>query len=147
MMRALILIIVAATLFHTPCFADPKEDAFEVVKSFETAFDASDVAGVDKLFAPDAVFLGTVSPKVATTPQDIDAYFQGLKRLTPRKIVFDQVETRVLSETAVLFTGLDTFSQTKDGVVVEIPARFSMLVVKIETGWHILHFHSSVRPN
>ena len=34
-----------------------------VVEQFKKAFDATDMQGVVKLFAPDAVFLGTVSPK------------------------------------------------------------------------------------
>jgi hypothetical protein len=37
------------------------------------AFDATDVQGVVKLFVPDAVFL-TVSPKLATKTEEIDAF-------------------------------------------------------------------------
>ena len=39
-------------------FAGPKEEAFQVVEQFKAAFDASDVQGVVKLFATDAVFSG-----------------------------------------------------------------------------------------
>ena len=66
--------------------AGPKEDAFQVIEQFKTAFDASDVQGIVKLFARDVAFLGTISPKLVTTAEDIDAYFQGIKTDTPRKI-------------------------------------------------------------
>jgi hypothetical protein len=52
----------------------------------------------------------------------------------------------VLSDRAVLFAGFDTFSQTRDGQVVETPARFTLLITKNDQGWRISHFHSSVRP-
>jgi uncharacterized protein (TIGR02246 family) len=127
-------------------FAGPKEDAFSVVEQFKKAFDASDVQGVVKLFAPDAVFLGTVSPKLATKTEDIDAYFQGIKTDTPRNVIFGEYSTIVLSETAVLFAGMDQFSSTRDGKTIELPARFTLLVTKGNQGWRISHFHSSVRP-
>jgi ketosteroid isomerase-like protein len=43
--------------------ADPKGEALQVLEKFKAAFDASDVQGVVKLFAPDAIFLGTSSPR------------------------------------------------------------------------------------
>jgi len=63
-----------------------KEDALLVVEQFKKAFDASDVEGVVKLFAPDAVFLGTVSPVLVTKTDQIDKYFQGLRQFMPRSI-------------------------------------------------------------
>ena len=126
--------------------AGPKEDAFQVVEQFKKAFDAADVQGVVKLFAPDAVFLGTVSPKLATKTEDIDAYFQGIKTDTPRKVVFGEYATLVLSDTAVVFAGMDQFSSTRDGKSIELPARFTLVVTKGNQGWRISHFHSSARP-
>ena len=136
-----LLLIPAATL------AGPKEDAFLIVEQFQKAFDASDVQGVVNLFAPDAVFLGTVSPKLSTKTDEIAAYFQAIKNDTPRKVVFGEYSTIVLSDTAVVFTGFDQFSSTKEGKTIDVPARFTMLVTKGDQGWRIRHFHSSVRPS
>ena len=99
-----------------------------------------------KLFAPDAIFLGTVSPKLATTTGDIDEYFQGLRQFMPRSISIEAYSAKVLSENAVLFAGFDTFSQTRDGKAVETPARFTFVITKNDQGWRISHFHSSMRP-
>jgi uncharacterized protein (TIGR02246 family) len=127
--------------------AGPKEDAFQVVEQFKSAFDASDVQGIVKLFAADVALLGTVSPKLVTKADDIDAYFQGIKTETPRKITIGEYSTFVLSDTAVVFAGFDVFARTKDGKVIETPARFTFVITKGDQGWRISHFHSSLRPN
>jgi uncharacterized protein (TIGR02246 family) len=141
-------LLIGVLLVATPvaAIADPKEEAFQVVQQFKAAFDASDVQGVVKLFAPDAVFLGTISPKIITTTADVDQYFQGLKQFMPRQVKIEDYSTVVLSDRAVLFAGFDTFSQTREGKVVETPARFTLLITKGDQGWRISHFHSSVRP-
>ena len=108
------------------CHCRAPEDAFLVVEQFKKAFDASDVEGVVKLFASDAVFLGTVSPVLATKTDQIDEYFQGLRQFMPRSVTIDEYSTIVVSENAVLFAGMDTFSQTKDGNVIKTPARFTI---------------------
>jgi ketosteroid isomerase-like protein len=61
-MRKLVLAMLSLAVMHQAAIAGPKEDAFQVIEQFKRAFDASDVEGVVKLFAPDAIFLGTVSP-------------------------------------------------------------------------------------
>jgi uncharacterized protein (TIGR02246 family) len=145
MKKFLLACALLATL-SISAIAGPKEDAFQVVEEFKKAFDASDVQGVVKLFAPDAVFLGTVSPKLATRTEDIGAYFQAIKTDTPRKIVFGEYSALVLSDAAVVFVGMDQFSSTKDGKTIDLPARFTIVVTKGGEGWRISHFHSSARP-
>ena len=137
------LIVIAAPL---SAFAGPAEEAERVVAQFKAAFDAADVEGVVRLFATDATFLGTVSPKFITDTADVATYFQALRQNTPRSFTIDQSATMVLSDDAVLIAGLDTFSQTKDGAVVQTPARFTFVIARRNEGWRILHFHSSMRP-
>jgi uncharacterized protein (TIGR02246 family) len=126
--------------------AGPKEDAFQVIEQFKSAFDASDVQRIVKLFAPDASFLGTVSPKLITKTDDVDAYFQAIKTNTPRKITIEEYSALVLSDTAVVVAGFDVFGMTKDGQASEAPARFTFVITKVDQGWRISHFHSSLRP-
>jgi uncharacterized protein (TIGR02246 family) len=145
-MRKLLLVCIVSVAMPLHAMAGAKEDAFGVIEQFKTAFDASDVRGVVKLFAPDAIFLGTSSPKLTTTTEEIDRYFQGLTQFMPRSISIEALSSKVLSENAVLFAGLDTFTQTRDGKTVETPGRFTFVVTKTDQGWRISHFHSSVRP-
>jgi uncharacterized protein (TIGR02246 family) len=146
-MRKTLITAAALLVWASTAFAGPKEDAYQVVEQFKKSFDASDVKGVVSVFAPDALFLGTVSPILATKTEQIEKYFQGLTQFTPRSVVIEDYSTMVLSDNAVLFAGLDTFSQTKEGNVIKTPARFTMLVTKGDQGWRISHFHSSARPN
>ena len=145
-MKKLLVILVLMAITPMSAIAGPKEEAFQVIEQFKKAFDSADVPGVVKLFAPDAVFLGTVSPKLATKITEIDMYFQGIKVDTPRRIELGDFATIIISDTAVLFAGLDTFSSTRDGKTTDRPARFTFLVTKGDQGWNIRHFHSSWLP-
>ena len=147
MMKSLLLACTLLMVEPVSAVAGPKEDAFQVIEQFKSAFDASDVQGIVKLFARDAAFLGTISPKLVTTTEEIDAYFQGIKTDTPRKITIGEYSTLILSDTAVVFAGFDVFARTKDGKVIETPARFTFVITKGDQGWRISHFHSSLRPN
>jgi uncharacterized protein (TIGR02246 family) len=142
------VLVAVASLCLCPVFAvaGPREDSFQVIEEFKRAFDASDVDAVVKLFSSDALFLGTVSPTLATTTEQISKYFQGIKQSTPRSITIESYESKVISENAVLFAGMDTFTQTKEGKTISTSARFTFLITKTDQGWRIFHFHSSVRP-
>jgi uncharacterized protein (TIGR02246 family) len=145
-MRKLLLAFIVVLICPMAAVSGPKEDAFQVVEQFKKAFDTSDVEGVVRLFAPDAVLLGTQSPILATKTEQIESYFQGLRQFMPRSVIFEDYSTIVISEAAVLFAGLDTFTRTNDGKTVTRPVRFTMLIVKTDQGWRIRHFHSSARP-
>jgi ketosteroid isomerase-like protein len=97
-------------LFVSPAAAGPGEEAFSVVEQFKKAFDAADPPSVVKLFAPDAVFIGTLMQGSTV----ILKYFQaGMATNPPRKITIENYDVLQISETAVLFSGQDVFSQEK----------------------------------
>ena len=130
-----------------PANAGPKEDALIVVEQFKKAYDASDPAAIVKLFAPDAVFLGTLMQRPTRDPATILKYFQtSAQSNLPKKIEIENYETLQLSDTAILLSGQDTFYSTQDGKVVDAPARFTFLITKGTQGWQFSHFHSSRRP-
>ncbi|MFI5014226.1 MAG: YybH family protein [Hyphomicrobiales bacterium] len=146
-MRYLIaaLLLVGAV---SPASAGPKEDAFAVIEQFKKSFDASDPPAIVKLFAPDAVFLGTTMQRPTRDKEAILKYFQASASANlPKKVEIENYEVLQLSESAVLFTGQDTFSQTRDGKTIETPARFTFVITKDAQGWGIGHFHSSMRPS
>jgi uncharacterized protein (TIGR02246 family) len=145
-MRSLIASVMSLVLL-SPAIAGPTEEAFVVVEQFKKAYDASDPPSIVKLFAPDAVFLGTVMQKPTRDHEAILKYFQASAAANlPKAVVIENYEVLQLSETAVLFTGQDVFSQTRDGKIIETPARFTFLITKGLQGWRIAHFHSSMRP-
>ncbi len=137
---ALILLLVPAT-----AFAGPAEDANAVVTRWAATYSANDAEALLKLYTPDAIFLGTVSPIIGDTAEARRAYFTRLPG-SGNKSAIGEHRTMVLSDTAVLVTGFYDFTLMRDGKAVESPARFSMLVVKRGNDWLIAHHHSSQKP-
>jgi len=127
--------------------ADSKADALQIVDRWAKAFSASDVDAIVKLYAPDALFLGTGSKAVVTKPEGIRTYFEaGLLVNRPRGASLNSFETMVLSDDAVLVTGLDTVTGVKDGVPISASGRVTFVVAKRGADWQIVHFHRSAMP-
>jgi uncharacterized protein (TIGR02246 family) len=128
-------------------YAGPAEEAFSVVEQFKKAYDAADPQTIVQLFALDSVFLGTSMQKPTRDKYAILKYFQvSASANLPKRVEVENYETLQVSDTAVLFTGQDTFFQTRDGKSVATPARFTFLIIRGPEGWRIGHFHSSRRP-
>jgi uncharacterized protein (TIGR02246 family) len=127
--------------------AGPQEEACHVLEQWTQAFRASDVDGIVNLHAADALFFGTGSQTLVANTEGIRTYFEQLKRNMPRDAVLGEYSCMILSETAVLFTGLDTVSRTQGEKTVSSNGRFTFVVVKRDEGWRIVHFHRSAKPD
>lgn len=125
---------------------DPKEDALQVLAKWVEAFNASDIDGIVSLYAPDALFIGTGSKEVGTSPEYFRNYFQSLKRDMPRGATLESYSVLELSSTVVLVSGMDTVSGTKDGVIFRRPGRTSFVLTKRDEKWQIVQFHRSAMP-
>src|SRR5687768_14594393 len=105
-------LLLAAALFASLCStatAGPKEDALQVLEKWTKAFSDSDVDGIVKLYSPDTTFLGTGSKTVVVRPEEIRKYFeQALLNNRPRGATLGSYSAMVLSDSAVVVTGLDT---------------------------------------
>jgi hypothetical protein len=53
----------------------------------------------------------------------------------------------VLADTAVVITGMDTVTGTRDGKTFSANGRVTFVVAKRDSGWQIVHFHRSAMPN
>jgi uncharacterized protein (TIGR02246 family) len=147
-MRAALCAIAMVASVSSAAIAGPKEDALQVLEKWTTAFSNSDVDGIVKLYAPDALFVGTGSKAVVTKSEDIRKYFENaLLNNRPRTANLTSHETMVLSDTAVLFTGVDVVTGVTDGKTISRPGRASFVVAKRGTDWQIVHFHRSAMPN
>jgi uncharacterized protein (TIGR02246 family) len=142
---------VAVTLFTALCsaaLAGPKEEALQVLEQWTKAFAASDVDGIVRLYAPDALFMGTGSKTLVNKPEDIRKYFeQALLTNRPRGATLGTHSAMVLSDTAVVVTGLDTVTGVRDDKPVSANGRVTFLVAKRGADWKIVHFHRSAMPN
>ena len=97
--------------------------------------------------APDALFMGTGSKTLVVKPEEIRSYFENaLLNNRPRGASLGTHEARVLSDTAVLFTGLDAVTGVRDGAPYSNPGRVTFVIAKQGPDWKIVHFHRSAMP-
>ena len=147
-MRKLLFAVALFVPLCSTAIAGPKEDALQVLEKWTKAFTESDVDGIVKLYAPDALFLGTGSKTVVVKPEEIRKYFeQALLNNRPRGAKLGDYSVMVLSDTAVVVTGLDTVTGVRDGKPTSANGRVTFIVAKRGSDWQIVHFHRSAMPN
>ena len=143
---ASVVTALTTSSLSSSAMTDPKEDALKVLDKWVQAFNASDIEAIVSLYAPDALFIGTGSQEVGTSPEYFRTYFQSLKRDMPRGAQLESYSVLELSSTVVLISGLDTVSGTKDGVIFHRPGRSSFVLAKRGDSWQIVQFHRSAMP-
>ncbi len=131
-------------LMSAMALAGPAEDANSVVDRWSAAYSANDPEGVVRIYWPDAILLGTVSPVMSEGTDAIRTYFSALKGSGNKNEIRDR-RTIVLGDNAVVVTGFYEFTRMQDGKPVPAPSRFTMLIVKRGDEWRIAHHHSSPR--
>jgi uncharacterized protein (TIGR02246 family) len=135
---ALVLLSPAAAL------AGAGEEANALIDRWSAAYSSNDPDAVVKMYRPDAVVLGTVSPVMSEGTDAIRAYFAAIQG-SGNKNAIGERRTLVLSDNAVLVTGFYEFTRVKEGKPVPDPGRFTMLLIKHDGEWLISHHHSSPR--
>ena len=142
--------LFAATLLvslYSVANAGPREEALQVIEKWTTAFTNSDVDGIAKLYAPDALFLGGPSKSIITTNEGIRNYFEGaLSKNKPRGAKLTEIIPLVISENFVAFTGFDELSGVRDGQSFVNKGRVTIVVAKRGSDWQIVQFHRSAMP-
>ena len=146
-MRRLLVYVALFALLCSTATAGPKEDALQVLEKWTKAFRDSDVDGIVRLYAPDTTFLGTGSKTVVVKPEEIRKYFeQALLNNRPRGATLGGYSAMVLSDAAVVVTGLDTVTGVREGTPYSANGRVTFVVAKRGSEWQIVHFHRSAMP-
>lgn len=139
------LVLFASSLVR----AGPVEDALATYDRFFTLFRGANQDQVAALFAPDALFYGTQSPEVVTTPEGVRAYFtQALSaaRGEPKATPFERT-ARALSDDVVIVSGKWQSERTLDGKMTTAgPSRLTVVLQKRGGQWVIVQFHNSPTP-
>lgn len=142
--------LVAALMF-APGFSIAREDDAEHSVRAATAewietFNSRDAARIAALYAPEAVFWGTISPTIRTTPEQILEYFvaSATRRPTLRMTLGEQ-HVRVYGDIA-FNAGYYTSRFVEDGREIVSPMRFSFAYRRIGARWMIVNHHSSRIP-
>ena len=148
-LRCWLACVCLVSMYLAACKSEassPADDAMQVIAQWAKAFDESNVDAIVSLYAPDALFFGTGSKTLVSTPEQIRSYFGGLQKDKPRGARLLEHSVKVISENVVIVTGLDQVSGTKDGSVYHADGRVSFVLEKRGSGWKIVHFHRSAVP-
>src|SRR6266850_4130018 len=148
-MVSLLTVLYLLLVTCTPVFAGTKEDALAAYQRFFEFFITDNHDQIANLFAPDALFYGTSSSEVVTTPEGIRQYFVAAltgKRGTTKATPFAQTAL-VLSDTVVVISGKWQSERTLDGKMVTAgPSRNTVVMQKRGDQWLIVQFHNSPTP-
>ncbi len=136
----------AAASITQVSIAGPAEEANAALDRFSAAYTANDVDAVVALYAPNAILLGTNSPIISEGRDAVRAYFTNLKLAgSGNKNQIQDRRTIVINDNAVVVTGFYEFTRMSEGKPVPGPARFTVLLTKVDGQWLIGHQHSSPR--
>ena len=143
MLLAAISLVASVGLAH----AGPKEDAYQVVEKWAKAFTDADANAVARLYAPDALMIGTFGKVVLTKPEQILKYFDGaVNSDKPRTATVNSSEALVVNDNTVVIAGFDTITGTKDGQQTVGKGRVTFVIAKRGSDWVIVHLHRSPLP-
>jgi uncharacterized protein (TIGR02246 family) len=147
---ALLLSLVFALFAAAPAVAQDDEAAVRAVLDKWAASYSSPDATPERmleLYDPDSVFWGTGAKTPFVGAAEIAPYFgQQFANFPERKVSFVESVIRIYGETATA-TGLYRFEvHTTAGDFIDVTHRFSFALNKADTGWIIVHQHSSQMP-
>lgn len=138
-----LILVASVSLAH----AGPKEDAYQVVEKWSKAFGDADVDGIARLYAPDALMIGTFGKAVLTKPDQIRKYFDGaLNSDRPRTASLNSSEALVVDDNTVVIAGFDTITGVKDGQPTRAMGRVTFVLARRGSDWVIVHLHRSPLP-
>ena len=148
------VIIVAGLLFWNT--AAPAGDAGdtgaeieirEATAAWVAAFNARDAQRIAALYAPDAVFWGTVSPTIRITPDQVLEYFDASVARSPNmRIGIHEQHVRLYGNTATSSGVYITRNPQQGAGDLLRVSRFTFVYQRREGQWVVVAHHSSRMP-
>jgi uncharacterized protein (TIGR02246 family) len=115
-------------------------------EQWNAAVETGDPEKVAALYAPDAVLLPTLSPRVRTDHDGIVDYFEHFLAGHPSGTRTQSV-IKVLDKRTAIDTGLYRFTfPNADGTTRSVDARYTFVYEKRDGQWWIINHHSSLLP-
>ena len=123
--------------------------------SAEAAFDTwvetfckGNPENVVALYAEDALLNATLNPIPMLTQQERLGYFRQLSEMPGMKVEVQSEYLRMFNDWLAVVSGLYQFSFLRNGELVKIPARYSMVFQRGKSDhWLVIDHHSSCLPD
>jgi uncharacterized protein (TIGR02246 family) len=127
--------------------AGPKEEALQVVEKWSKAFTEADVDTIVRLYADDAIMIGTQGKAVLTTSEQIRNYFDiALNIDRPRTAALNSSVTFIVDDNSAVVAGFDTITGTREGQQTAARGRVTFVIARRGADWKIIHLHRSPMP-
>ena len=146
-MRAFLSTVVLLISLSSTANAGPKEEALQIVEKWTAAFTNSDLDGIVKLHATDAVLIGTGSKALIAPPEGVRQYFEAVFRSGKYTPALGEHSVLQISDTTVVVTGFDTIVGVMGDKPVNLAGRDTFVIAKRGADWQFVHFHRSATPN
>ena len=145
-MRVFLSTVVLLISLSSTANAGPKEEALQIVEKWTAAFTNSDLDGIVKLHATDAVLIGTGSKALIAPPEGVRRYFETVFRSGKYTPALGEHSVLQISDTTVVVTGFDTIVGVMAEKPVNLSGRDTFVIAKRGADWQIVHFHRSATP-
>ena len=143
---ATLLLIVSAHPAAQPAASPARSTPGETLQAWVDAFNSRDPKRIVALYAPAAVFWGTTAKTIATTPAQVWDYFRDAGQRPATRVTIESSHLRLFGDVAVI-SGAYTFADVTDGQRSNVrPARYSIVLQRIDGVWLIVDHHSSRVP-
>ncbi|MCC8945101.1 SgcJ/EcaC family oxidoreductase [Bradyrhizobium sp. Arg62] len=119
-----------------------KLDVRAFLQLWVRAFNSHELEHLVALYEDDALLHGTSNSTLYVGVEEIRTYFHGAARAN-----IDVCYCLSLAVDVAMVVGNYVFSETRDGVQVATPARFTFVLRRRDGAWKILHHHSSASPS
>jgi uncharacterized protein (TIGR02246 family) len=144
---ATLLLIASAHLAAQPTPAPAaRATPADALQAWVEAFNSRDAQRIVASYAPTAVFWGTTAKTIATTPAQVWDYFKDAGQRPATRVTIESSHLRLFGDVAVV-SGAYTFADVKGGDRTNVrPARYSIVLQRIDGAWLIVDHHSSRVP-
>ncbi len=122
--------------------ASPQEEGQAVFEKFLKDFTSGNADTVARDFAPEAMFWGTISPTLITTPQGVKQYFATAFEKLPgmKASPVGQVSVVTLANNIIAIAGVWRIDRVADGKPVVSYSRNMSTLAKRDGRWVIISF-------
>lgn len=122
--------------------ATPQEEGQVVFEKFLNDFTSGNADAVARNFAPEAMFWGTISPTLITTPHGVKQYFTTAFEKLPgmKASLIGQVSAVALANNIITIAGVWRIDRVSEGKPVVSYSRNMSTLVKRDGRWVIVAF-------
>jgi len=144
-------VLLLALLFSAavPALAEDETEVRALLERWAASYSAADATpeGMLAHYDADSVFWGTGGQTPFVGAAQIGPYFgQQFSNFPQRRVSFIDPLIRIYGDTATA-TGLYRFEvRTRGGDALDVTHRFSFALSKTDSGWRLVHQHSSAMP-